>query len=136
MAKDKLPSLDEMVEQIDDQIREIDNHKVVRAAEKLLEQKRRLQGARRALLGAGPKLTGGSGGGQRVTQAEVVEFMRDHGWVNDESISVGELASQMGYGEAVIRGHLNRGKGERFIKHDDGEWSLRDPKSMEEEDDE
>lgn len=125
-----------IVEQIDEKIREIDNDPIVRQAEELLEEKRKLQAARRALLGAGPKLTGGSAGGQRVTQAEVVEFMRDHGWVNDESISVGDLASQMGYGEAVIRGHLNRGKDERFIKHDDGEWSLRDPKSMEEEDDE
>lgn len=125
-----------IVEQIDEKIQEIDNDPIVRQAEELLEEKRRLQSARRALLGAGPKLTGGSGGGQRVTQAEVVEFMRDRDYINDDgSISVGELAGEMGYGEAVIRGHLNRGKGERFIKHEDGEWSLNDPKSRDEDED-
>lgn len=134
MGKDD--TLTSLIEDIDDQIQAIDNHKVVRQAEKLLEKKRRLQGARRALLGAGPKMTGGSGGGNRVTQAEVVEFMRKEGYIGDHTIKATLLAEQMGHDESVLRGHLNRGRDERFTQHEDKSWSLRDPKSEEQDEDE
>jgi hypothetical protein len=112
----------EILEEIDEEIRKIDNHKVVRAAEKLLAKKARLQSARRAMLGAGNKLT--SSGGNRVTREEIVEFMRGQG---DESFEVSDLASRMGHSPEVIRGHFNRGKDEVFTKNADNTWSILDP---------
>lgn len=110
----------EQLEAIDEKIREIDNSRIVKAAEALLDQKMKLQSARRSLLGAGSK-TGGNAGA-RVTQAEVVARMEI-----GEEYTVEALAAEMGHTPEVIRGHLNRGKGERFTKNHDGSWSLRDP---------
>jgi hypothetical protein len=117
------------LERIDEAIQAIDSHKVVRAAEKLLAQKNQLQAARRALLGAGS--TTGSNGGSRVTQQEVIKwFEANEGWHK-----VPNIAAAMGHGEAVIRGHLNRGKDERFEKNGNAEWRLRDPERNEEDED-
>jgi response regulator of citrate/malate metabolism len=120
--------IEEQLEAIDEKIQEIDSHKVVRAAQKLLDQKQQLQAARRALLGAGS--TTGSNGGNRVTQQEVIKwFEANEGWH-----SVASIAGAMGHGEAVIRGHLNRGKDERFEKNGNSEWRLRDPEREEDDD--
>jgi response regulator of citrate/malate metabolism len=120
--------IEEQLEAIDEKIQEIDGHKVVRAAQKLLDQKQQLQAARRALLGAGS--TTGSNGGNRVTQQEVIKwFEANEGWH-----SVASIAGAMGHGEAVIRGHLNRGKDERFEKNGNSEWRLRDPERKEDDD--
>lgn len=121
--------IEEQLEAIDEQITKINNSKVVRAAEALIEKRTRLMAARRSLLGVGPKLTGG-GGGTRVTQGEVVAYFE----ANPEATTVEEIATAMGHTPEVIRGHLNRGKGERFTK-DNNLWSLRDPEQDEEEDD-
>lgn len=121
--------IEEQLELIDEQIQKIDNHKVMRAATRLIEQKNKLMAARRALLGVGNKLT--ASGGNRVTREEVVEFMdRDptHEW------DVGDLAEAMGHSPEVIRGHLNRGKDERFTKLDNGKWILRDPETEDDDD--
>jgi hypothetical protein len=116
--------LEALLEEIDQQIAKIDNHKVVRAAEKLLAKKQRLMAARRALLGTGSKLTGGSNNG-RTTQAEVVEFMQrqDPG----TRFGVDEIAQGLSVTPEVVRGHLNRGNGERFLTPERGVWVLRDP---------
>jgi hypothetical protein len=123
--------IEKMVEEIDKELEKIENHKAMKAVQKLLERKAKLQASRRALLGTGNRLTGE--GGNRVTQAEVVAFFKSEG--PGVTHSVAYIAEQMGHNEATIRGHLNRGKGERFTKHDDGTWSLRDPKNEPEEDD-
>lgn len=122
--------IEQQLESIDEQIEKINNHKVMRAAEKMIEQRNRLQSARRALLGVGNKVT--SSGGARVTQGEVVEWFK----ANPGEHAVEEIASDMGYSPEVIRGHLNRGKGERFTKLASGAWELRDPETDEDEDDE
>lgn len=127
--------IEKMVEEIDKELEKIENHKAMKAVQKLLERKAKLQASRRALLGTGNKLTGE--GGNRVTQAEVVAWFKarleDQG--ADHKFSVADIAESMGHNEATVRGHLNRGKGERFTKHDDGTWSLRDPKNEEPEED-
>jgi len=112
-----------MIDDIQEQIKEIDNHKVVRAAQQLLAQKAKLQAAQRALMGAGSKTTAGDGGG-RVTQAQVVANM-DVGTV----YTVEALAEKMGTTDVIVRGHLNRGRDERFISVDRGHWALRDPEA-------
>lgn len=128
MATDDLTEVElGLLEQLDEEIQKIDNHKVVRAAERLLAKKGRLQAARRALLGAGNKMTGS--GGSRVTQGEVVAWFE----ANPGAWGVEAIAGDMGHSPEVIRGHLNRGKGERFDKAPDGMWVLRDPEGDEDD---
>jgi hypothetical protein len=115
--------LERQLEDIHEQIAAIDRSKTVQAAQALLAKKARLQAAERALLGAGSKTTGGDGGG-RVTQAQVVANMEV-----GRLYSVEELAEKMGTTDIVVRGHLNRGNGERFITPSRGVWGLRDPEA-------
>jgi hypothetical protein len=89
-----------------------------------MRQRDELQMARRALLGVGSKTT--SSGGTRVTQGEVVQWFLQKQL--DEGYSVSYISEAMGYPEATIRGHLNRGNNERFEKYEGtGLWNLRDP---------
>jgi hypothetical protein len=110
--------VERMLEEIDEQITKIDNSKVMKAAAKLIEKKNILMSTRRALMG-GNKMTGGSS--PRITQADVVEELK-----KIPGQAPGSLAEALHTTEAVIRGHLNRGKDERFIKKDNV-WYLRDP---------
>jgi transposase len=93
----------------------------------LIELRDRLQASRRAMLN---DRSVASGGGRGTSQAEVVAAMRDK-----DAMSVFDIAQAVGASEAVIRGHLNRGKDERFNKDSMGRWSLREPENDEEEDD-
>lgn len=93
----------------------------------LIELRDRLQASRRAMLNDRSPT---SGGGRGTSQAEVVNAMRDKA-----PLSVYEISQLVGASEAVIRGHLNRGKDERFKKDSSGNWSLREPENDDEEDD-
>jgi DNA-binding CsgD family transcriptional regulator len=94
----------------------------------LIELRDRLQSARRALLN---ERAVASGGGRGLSQAEVVSALASLG-----RASVYELAQKLGANEAAVRGHLNRGKGERFDKLADNHWMVREPENDPEEDDE
>lgn len=109
------------LEEIDDQIALIDNSKVVKAAQELLAKKQILMATRRALLG-GNTLTGGASG-TRIAQSDVVGA-----FTNGEGLTVPAIAAAIHTTEAVVRGHLNRGKDERFIKKGHL-WFLRDPEA-------
>lgn len=119
--------IEEKLAEIDEQIEKINNSKAIRAAEALIQKRDRLKAARAALLGAGPKLTGGSGNG-RMSQAEVVAFF-ERNVETGKTITVEELAKGLSTTQEVVRGHLNRGNGERFLTPRRGEWALRDPKN-------
>lgn len=110
-----------MLEEVDAKIQEIDNSKVMRSAAKLIEKKTKLMATRRALLG-GNAMTGGSSG-TRITQADVVGAIQ-----NGNGYSVAAMAEALHTNEAVVRGHLNRGKDERFLKKGNL-WFLRDPEA-------
>jgi hypothetical protein len=48
----------------------------------------------------------------------------------EDGATVALLVTKLsGSTDAQIRGHLNRGKGERFLKRSDGTWFLRDPEN-------
>ena len=111
----------QLLEDIDEQITAIDQSKVMRAAAKLIEKKTKLMAARRALLG-GNAMTGGSSG-TRITQPDVVGSM-----TVGKGYSPASLAEVLHTTEAVIRGHLNRGNNERFLKKNNL-WYLRDPEA-------
>src|SRR5882672_10292090 len=93
----------------------------------LIELRDRLQASRRAMLN---DRSVASGGGRGTSQAEVVNAM------SSGPMSVYEIAQAVGASEAVIRGHLNRGKDERFLKTAEGTWMLREPENDPEGDDE
>lgn len=111
-----------MLDDIHEKIAEIDNHPTVRKAQALLATKAKLQMAERALLGTGSKTT--SSGGTRVTREQVAANM-EVGMV----YTMQELAEKMSVGVDVVRGHLQRGNGETFIKLNSNEWAKRDPQA-------
>jgi hypothetical protein len=122
----------ELVEQIEGQLAEIDKH--LRKYDALIAQRTKLQSARRALLSERATT---NGGGRGLTQEEVVNYMTSHG--SYAPFTVSQLASGLSVTEAVVRGHLNRGKDERFemiLEEGVKKWDLREPENDEEEDDE
>jgi hypothetical protein len=94
----------------------------------LIELRERLQSARRAMLN---ERAVAQGGGRGLSQSEVVNAMRGAG-----PLSVYEISKKLGATDSVVRGHLNRGKDERFTKLVDNKWELREPEDDDEEDDE
>lgn len=105
---------------INDAIDQMD--KRLEVYDRVKAQRDRLTSARRALLGVGSRTT--SAGGNRVTQDEVAKVLQDA----DKGMTVAELVTAIsGSTDGQIRGHLNRGKDQRFLKHSDGRWFLRDP---------
>lgn len=104
-------------------------NKRLRNYDPLIQQRDRLTAARRALL-AERAVT--QGGGKGISQAEVINALKDLG-----DATVSELATKLSATEAVVRGHLNRGKDERFKVELDGgvkKWSLREPEEDDDED--
>lgn len=84
----------------------------------------RLVAARRQLLGTGSRLTGGAGGNRLSSDevAKVLQGMEDGGTVAMITAAI------PGANEGQVRGHLNRGNGERFLKRrSDNHWFMRDP---------
>lgn len=90
----------------------------------ILKQRRdRLAAARRALLGVGSRTTANAG--TRITQDEVAQVLQQF----EDGATVNDLMGKMsGATDGQIRGHLNRGKGERFLQKG-GKWYLRDPEA-------
>jgi hypothetical protein len=78
----------------------------------------RLMSARRALLGVGNKTTANAGA--RITSDEVALWLGENG-----PASPAAMAEGIGTTEAVIRGHMSRGK-DRFEKLASGEWQTVD----------
>lgn len=126
MAKTKLEAfaeevIAEQVESLDERIEELNKRLEVYDRVKLERDK--LMMARRALLGVGSKTT--NSGGSRIQQAEVVRALEAS---NGSGMHVADIVAAIpGSNDAQIRGHLNRGNGERFLKRGDNKWFLRDP---------
>lgn len=129
MASKLLRWAEELVEQVlegevglNDAIEQMDRK--LEVYDEVKKQRDRLTAARRSLLGVGSRTT--SSGGSRVTQDEVAAAVLKE----PEGVTVAELVALIsGATDGQIRGHLNRGKDERFLKRGDGRWFLRDPES-------
>lgn len=116
LVQDQLANIDEALEDLNAKLEVFDRIKVKRD---------QLMSARRALLGVGNRVTGS--GGTKITQDEVVSAMNGNG----DGMTTQEIVTACpGSTDAIIRGHLSRGKGERFLKREsDGKWFLRDPEN-------
>lgn len=111
--------IDEQVEQLDEQIEKIERR--MKPYEKLAATKQQLLQARRALLGQGPRLTGGTGG-SRLTLDEII------GWLKENPGSApAQLAEHFGVSQSTISSHIYRNKG-RFLTKGGRYWA-RDPKA-------
>lgn len=124
--------IDEQVAQIDEQIEQIERR--MAPYQKLHDAKTQLLSARRALLGHGPRNTGGST--TSVTVDDLAQYVKDN-----PGLSPGQIAEHFGTKQATISSHFYRNK-QRFIAKEGRYW-LRDPKNgmnsaedIEEEDDE
>ena len=105
------------VEMIDDHLTDLE--KMLRPYNRIKEEIDKLRAARRALLG-GSRITGG--GGNKVRQEDVIEYLEKHPGSLPMSI-----AEALGSTQPVISSHLYRGRDERFISKDK-RWWLRNPK--------
>jgi hypothetical protein len=116
LVQDQLANIDEALEDLNKKLEVFDRIRVKRD---------QLMSARRALLGVGNRQTGS--GGTKITQDEVAQAMNGNG----DGMTTQEIVSACpGSTDAIIRGHLSRGKGERFLKREsDGKWFLRDPEN-------
>jgi hypothetical protein len=122
MVRQARELVESQVAEIDQAVQQLEAK--MRPYEALAAERDKLLAARRALLGHGPKLTHGTGG-NRVTQGQVVDYVR-----NNPGTSVQQLADALGSTYHAIYNHLNRSRDERFIASDDSKrWYLRDPKS-------
>lgn len=125
MARTKLEAfvdgeVQEAIQIIDEKLEKV--NKKLEIFDKVKGERDKLVAARRALLGVGNRMTGN--GGSRTTQDEVAQWMRDKG-----ALHVSAIAAGLSTNDAVIRGHLSRGKDERFLKMKSGRWVLRDPEA-------
>lgn len=110
--------IDTQVEQIDEAIEKIERR--MAPYEALNEKKQQLLSARRALLGHGPKLTGGTT--TRVTLDDVTQYLKDH-----PGSLPSDIAQRFGVTAPTISSHLYRNKN-KFINKD-GKYYVRDPKN-------
>lgn len=110
--------IDEQVEAIDEALEQIERRMKPYAA--LAEKKQQLLAARRALLGHGPRTTGGTS--QRVHLDDIIQFLGENG-----GAAPSQIAERFGVAQSTISSHLYRNKG-RFIQKD-GLYYNRDPKS-------
>ena len=131
MARTKLEAFaDDLIEtqlsQIDDALEDL--NKKLEVFDRIKVKRDQLQAARRALLGVGSRTTANAG--SRITQDEVIAAMKAAD-PDSEGISVSELMGAVpGSSDAQLRGHLNRGLNERFLKRaSDNKWFLRDPEA-------
>lgn len=124
--------IDEQVEQLNAAITRIE--KRMKPYEELAQRRLQLVAARRALMGTGPRMTGGNT--TRLTLDDIVKFLEDNA-----GASPGQIAEQFGVTQGTVSSHLYRNK-DRFIKRDGLYWvrnpgeGLNDASDLEEDEDE
>ena len=114
---------------LNEQLAELDKH--LRKYEPLIEQKKRLEAARRALLSERAPT---AGGGRGLTMEEVDNALREM-----QPATVHEVAAKLSATDGAVRAHFNRGKGEHYEQvKEDGvvKWSLREPENDDPDEDE
>jgi hypothetical protein len=88
-------------------------------AQPLIDELNQLRKTRATLL-AERSVTGGVRAGTQVTMEQVVHALREN---DNESMTPGEIAAEIGADATVVRSHLNRHKDVRYRRNGDG-WEL------------
>lgn len=115
LVASQLEEIDAKIDELNAKLEVFDRIKV---------QRDKLTMARRALMGVGSRTTGNAG--SRITQDEVAKALDEF---EDGATVTMLMESVPGANDGQIRGHLNRGNNERFLKRGDGHWFLRDPEA-------
>jgi DNA-binding transcriptional ArsR family regulator len=110
--------LDEQVALVDEQLEDLE--KRLAPYKKHLEVKQQLLAARRALLGHGPRTTGGTT--ERLQLADIVDYATNH-----PGTTPGQMAEHFGVSQSTVSSHLYRNK-DRFLNKQGRYW-VRDPKA-------
>jgi len=110
--------VDEQVALIDEQLEELE--KRLAPYKKHLEVKQQLLSARRALLGHGPRMTGGTT--TRLTLDDIIGYLKDH-----PGSAPGTIAEHFSVSQPTVSSHFYRNK-DRFLNKDGRYWN-RDPKA-------
>jgi DNA-binding transcriptional ArsR family regulator len=110
--------IDEQVENIDEALETIERR--MKPYEALAEKKQQLLSARRALLGHGPRTTGGTS--TRLHLEDIIQHLKEH-----PGSSPGQVAEMFGVSQTTVSSHLYRNK-DRFVSKDGRYWN-RDPKA-------
>jgi hypothetical protein len=103
---------------IDDALEQIE--KRMAPYQKLADAKTQLLAARRALLGHGPRLTGGTT--TKLTLDDVLGYLKEY-----PGAAPGQIAQRFGVAQTTVSSHLYRNKA-RIINKDGRYWA-RDPKN-------
>jgi len=103
---------------LDEQIGELE--KKLEKVQPLINELAQLRRTRATLLSE-RTTTGSVGSGTRLTMEQVIHALRESEW---ESMSVTDLAKELGVNDNTMRSHLNRHKDVRYRQNGDGEWSL------------
>lgn len=119
MAKfDPQALLDEQVAQIDEALEEIERR--MQPYARLNEKKQQFLAARRALLGHGPRTTGGTS--QRLHLDDIIDYLKEN-----PGSTPAQIAERFGVTQPTVSSHIYRNKS-RFLKKDD-KYYVRDPKA-------
>lgn len=110
--------IDDQVFSIDQALETIERRMKPYAA--LAEKKQQLLAARRALLGHGPRTTGGTS--QRLHLEDIIQHLKEH-----PGSSPGTVAEHFGVTQTTVSSHLYRNK-DRFVSKG-GLYYNRDPKA-------
>lgn len=110
--------VDEQVQQIDEALEKIERR--MEPYKKLAEAKTTLLASRRALLGHGPRTTGGTT--TRLTMDDVVQYLTDH-----PGSTPAIMGDHFGVAAPTVSSHLYRNK-TRFLNRE-GKYWVRDPKN-------
>jgi DNA-binding transcriptional ArsR family regulator len=124
-AFDAQPLIDAQVDQLNEAIEQIDER--MKRYDKLQQQRLQLVAARRALLGTGPRLTGGVG--TRVTVDDISQYL-----IAEGGALPSQVAQNFGVTQGTISSHLYRNKG-RFVKNSDGKYFVKGHVTEEEDND-
>jgi DNA-binding transcriptional ArsR family regulator len=110
--------IDEQVNLIDEQLEEIERR--LSPYKKHLEVKQQLLSARRALLGHGPRTTGGTS--DRLHLEDILDYLGSH-----PGATPGQMAEHFSVTQNTVSSHLYRNK-DRFLNKG-GQYWVRDPKA-------
>jgi len=102
---------------LDEEIAELE--KKLEKVQHLIDELAQLKKTRATLL-AERSVTGGVRLGTQVTMEQVIHALREN---DNESMTPGEIAAEIGADATVVRSHLNRHKDVRYRRNGDG-WEL------------
>ena len=103
---------------IDEQLEELEEK--LKKVERIIGERDRLRATRRTLLSERGTTSGAGHPGTQLAMEEVVKFLSD----SEDGATPQEISEALHVPGATVRSHLNRHKGTRYERDEDGRWHL------------